>query len=187
VAVRVSRLNPPSVSVVQGSHPSQQYRQVARVSRRSQSLQLIVRVTGLSQPSESAVRVSSQGSSSEATNNHVCHPSQRSIPASGSHPARLMTSRHVRESISVDSVEQTPQPTHGTVPAMPVLSPAIRPVDPRRPKQRKRPQTVSASHTFDTNDPLQEPPLKRQQIPTARDNDLWTQWRNLAQDGRRST
>jgi hypothetical protein len=138
VAVKVSRLNPPSASVVQGSHPSQQYRPVVRVSRRSQSLQSIVRVTGLSQLSESAVRVSSQGSSSEATNNvSVIRVSGPYQPPCAADDQAL--SRPVRESISVDSVEQTPQPTHGTVPAMPVLSPAIRPVDPRRPKQRKRP------------------------------------------------
>jgi hypothetical protein len=38
---------------------------------------------------------------------------------------------------------------------MPVPAPVMRPVDPTQPTRRKRPQPMSASRTFDTNDPLQ--------------------------------
>jgi ribonuclease HI len=177
-AVRVSRPRQSSKSAVPAGHPSQPSESATPVNRPSHQPESAVRVSSPNQQSGIIARGHQQ----------PCLSSESAVHTS--HLARLMTSRPVRESISVDRVEETPQPTgptRGTVPAMPVLSPAIRPVDPRRPKQRKRPLTVSASHTFDTNDPLQEPPRKRQQIPTARDNDLWTQWRNLAQDGRRST
>ncbi len=183
-----------SESAVRITRPSQSGTADLNDSTRLATGRLSESAVGVSHPvdrpshqSEPAVRVSSSSQPSGIIalgHQQPCLSSESAVHTS--HPALLMTNRPVRESISVDSVEQTQQPTHGTVPAMPVLLPAIRPVDPRRPKQRKRPRTVSASHTFDTNDPLQEP-RKRQQIPTARNNDLWTQWRNLAQDGRRST
>jgi hypothetical protein len=173
--------------------PSQSSNPGLQSGCQSQSSESAVRVSRPRQSSKSAVPAGCPSQPSESVT-PVDRPSHRSesavrVRSLSQYPARLMTSRPVQESISVDSVEQTlaPQPTHGTVPVMPVPSPAIRPVDSRRPKHRKLPRTISASHTFDTNDPLQEPPRKRQQIPTARDNDLWTQWRNLAQDGRRST
>ncbi len=88
-----------------------------------------------------------------------------------------------------ESTEQSSQPTHEIMPAMPIPLPVMRPVDPRQLKHCRRPQTVSAGHTFDTTDPLQKPTRKRRDVLQAQANhdDLWTQWRNLIQDGRRST
>jgi hypothetical protein len=73
-----------------------------------------------------------------------------------------MTSSPNRVSTPDETVEQTPQPTHGTKSAMPVPSPVMRPVGPWQLKHGKRPRTTSASYTFDhTDDPLQEPTRKR--------------------------
>jgi hypothetical protein len=170
--VRVCRPSLSSTPEVQAGHQSQS----------SESVSTVDRLTQLSEP---AVNVPSQSSGSVVRVHQPCQSSESE--ANASHPKWLVTSRPVCESIFVTSVEWETQTVHGTVSALPALSPAIRPVNPSQPKHRKRLRTVSASHTFDTNDPLQEPTRKRQRTPNARENDLWTQWRNLAQDGRRST
>ena len=171
-AVRVCRPSLSSTPEVQAGHQSQS----------SESVSTVDRLTQLSEP---AVNVPSQSSGSVVRVHQPCQSSESE--ANASHPKWLVTSRPVCESIFVTSVEWETQTVHGTVSALPALSPAIRPVNPSQPMHRKRLRTVSASHTFDTNDPLQEPTRKRQRTPNARENDLWTQWRNLAQDGRRST
>jgi hypothetical protein len=142
---------------------------------------------GGGQLSESAVGTSrpSQSSGSVTRVHRPCLSSESAAPAN--RPERLMTSSPNRVSTSDERKEPTPQPTNGTVLVMPVLSPVIRPVDPRCLTHRKSPRTVSASQIFDTNDPLQDPTRKRQIAPQARGDDLWTQWRNLARDGRRNT
>jgi hypothetical protein len=160
--IQCDRRSPSSVVAVQLSHPSQSSKSAVHAGRPSQ-------------PSESADRVScpSQSSGSVVRVHQSCLSSESAVH--DSHPEWLTTSSPDRESTSVERVEQELQPTGGAVSA---LSPALRPVDPRQLRHRKRPGTVSARHTFDTNDPLQEPTRKRQRTPSARDNDLWTQWRN---------
>jgi hypothetical protein len=71
--------------------------------------------------------------------------------------------------------------------ALSVPAPVMRPTDPRPPVRRNRPKTVSTSHVFDTNDPLQEHTRKRQRVLPAQQNDLWPMWRDLDQGGRRRT
>jgi hypothetical protein len=89
--------------------------------------------------------------------------------------------------------QTTSYPWHEAIAAMPVPMPVMRLVDPMQIVHRKRPQTMSASHIFDTNDPLQEPSPKRRHVPRflywlqVQKDDLWTLWRDLDQDGRRIT
>ena len=172
--IRVSRPSQSSAVAVQVGYPSQPSESDAQIDHPSQLYESAVGTSRPSQSSGSVIRVHRPCLSSESA-------------AHANRPERLMTSSPNRVSTSDERMEPTPQPTNGTVLVMPVLSPVIRPVDPRCLTHRKRPRTVSASHIFDTNDPLQEPTRKRQTAPQARDEDLWTQWRNLARDGRRNT
>ena len=159
--IRVGRRSPSPESAVQVSQLSQSPQSAYRVSHPSQSSNTLVRGSCPSQPSESATRIS--------------RPSQLSEPVVRVHRPSLSSESAARPS-------HLGQPTSRSLPV-----PLVRPVEPRQLKQRKRPRTVSASHTWDTNDPLQEPTPKRRSAPQAQANDLWTQWRNLAQDGRRSS
>jgi hypothetical protein len=72
---------------------------------------------------------------------------------------------------------------------MPVPTPVISPADPNQPTLRKRPQTISASRIYGTDDPqaLQEPTHTRCRVLQAQMNDLWSMWRDLNQGGRRRT
>jgi hypothetical protein len=166
-----------SESAVRVSHPRQSSKMVVDVSRLSQLPEPIVRVSGLSQPSESAVRVNrpSQSSGSAVRVHRPCLSSESA--GRTSHLEQLTTCSPNRRSTFDEGAEQSSQHTHGTVYAMPVPPPMIRPVDPRQLQHHKRPRTLSASHTFDTNDPLQEPPRKRRSALHSPANDLWTQWR----------
>jgi hypothetical protein len=177
----------PTADWLSPTQPSQSQVQAFQVGYPSPPSESVAQIDHLSQLSESAVGTGrpSQLSGSAIRVHRPCL-----LSASAAHanrPDRLMTCCPNRVSTSDERMGPTPQPTNGTVLVMPVLSPVIRPVDPGCLTHRKRPRAVSASHIFDTNDPLQEPTRKRQTVPQERDAGLWTQWRTLARDGRRNT
>jgi hypothetical protein len=161
IIVRHKLPSQPSASV-RLSQPSYSPQSVIQTNRPSQVSETLSRGNRPSQPSESSVGVS--------------QPSQSS-------GLIVWVHRRSRSSESAVQPSQTEQTTSRSL----LVQPMIRPVEPRQPKPSKRPRTVSASHTFDTNDPLQEPPPKRQSTPQEHANDVWTQWRNLAKHGRRSS
>ncbi len=166
-AVRSCRPSQQSDSVTRASHPSHRRSPssdlATRINHPSLSSKWVFWVSRQSQPSGSAVRVHRQ-----------CLPSESA--GRTSHPEQLttVTCSPTRGSTSDEKAEQSPQHTRGTMYTMPVPLPVIRPVDPRQLQPRKRLWTVSASHPFDTSDPLQEPPRKRRSALQSPANDPWT-------------
>ena len=173
--VRASRLTQSPTSVLRGGRRSPSPKSAIQVSLLSLSPQPAVQVHHQSQSSKPLVR----GSCS-------CQPSESSIRVSCLSQSSASVIRVQPPSPSSESAVWPSQPGQPTPHSLPV-PPIISPVEPRPLKHRKRLRTVSDSHVFDTNDPLQEPTPKRRSAPQAQANDLWTQWRNLAQDGRRNT
>ncbi len=78
--------------------------------------------------------------------------------------------------------DENAMPTSPVKDTVPVLMKESRSVTVLHLEYCKNSRTTMTNHFFDTNNPLLDSTWKRQHVPGAQNNDLWTLWRHLDDD-----